>query len=188
MLAPWKESYDKPRQRIKKQRHHFANKDLHSQSYGFSSSHVQRESWTIKNAECRRMDAFKLWCWRRLLRVPWTARRWNQSILKEINPEYSLEGLMLKLELQYLTTWCEEPTHWKIPWYWERLRAGAEGGNSGWDGWLLSLTRVWANLGDNEEQGSLACCSPWACKKLDKTQQLNNSGGVTWLFLPHSSS
>ena len=67
MLAPWKESYDKPKQRIKKQRHHSANKDLHSQIYGFSSSHVQRESWTIKNAECRRMDAFKLWCWRRLL-------------------------------------------------------------------------------------------------------------------------
>ena len=67
MLAPWKESYDTPRQCIKKQRHDFANKDLHSQSYGFSSSHVQRESWTIKNAECRRMDAFKLWCWRRLL-------------------------------------------------------------------------------------------------------------------------
>ena len=98
MLAPWKESYDKPRQRIKKQRHHLADKDLHSQSYGFSSSHVQRESWTIKNAECRRMDAFKLWCWRRLLRVPWTARRAKQSILKEINPEYSLEGLMVMLQ------------------------------------------------------------------------------------------
>ena len=60
------------------------------------------ESWTIKKAECRRMDAFELWCWRRLLRIPWTARRSNQSILKEINPEYSLEGLMLKLKLQYL--------------------------------------------------------------------------------------
>ena len=101
MLAPWKESYDKPKQRIKKQRHHSANKDLHSQIYGFSSSHVQRESWTIKNAECRRMDAFKLWCWRRVLRVPWTARRSSLSILEEINPENSSEGLMLKLKLQY---------------------------------------------------------------------------------------
>ena len=73
---------------------------LYSKSYGFSSSHVC-ESWTIKQAECWKIDAFKLWCWRRLLRVTWTARRPNQSILKETNPEYSLEGLTLKLKLQY---------------------------------------------------------------------------------------
>ena len=73
------------------------------------------ESWTIKKAENERIDAFELWCWRRLLRIPWTARRSNQSILKEINPEYSLEGLMLKLKLQYLATWYEELTHWKRP-------------------------------------------------------------------------
>ena len=82
----------------------FANKGLSSQSYGFSNSHVWMdgcESWTIKKAECRRIDAFELWCWRRLLRVPWTARRANQSILEEISSEYSLEGLMLKLKLQY---------------------------------------------------------------------------------------
>ena len=71
------------------------------------------ESWTIKNAEHRRIDAFELWCWRRLLRVPWTARRSNQSILKEISPSCSLEGLMLKLKLQYFATSCEELTHWK---------------------------------------------------------------------------
>ena len=100
MLAPWKKSYDKPRQHIKKKRHHFADKGPYSQSYGFSSSHVC-ENWTIKKAEHQRIDAFQLWCWRRLLRVPWTARRSNQSILKEINPEYSFEGLMLKLKLQY---------------------------------------------------------------------------------------
>ena len=75
-----------------------------SQSYGFSSSHVGCESWTIKKAECRRIDAFELWCWRRLLRVPWTAMRSNQSIVKEISPGISLEGLMLKLKLQYLAT------------------------------------------------------------------------------------
>jgi len=73
------------------------------------------ESWTIKKAEHRRFDAFELWCWRRLLRVPWTARRSNQSILKEISPGCSLEGLMLKLKLQYLATWCEEPSHLKRP-------------------------------------------------------------------------
>ena len=73
------------------------------------------ESWTVKKAECQRIDAFKLWCWRRLLRVPWTAKRSNQSILREINTEYSLEELMLKLKLQYLGTQCEEVTHWKRP-------------------------------------------------------------------------
>ena len=71
------------------------------------------ESWTIKKAEHWRIDAFNLWCWRRVLRVPWTARRSNQSILKEINPEHSLKGLMLKLKLQYLATSCKELTHWK---------------------------------------------------------------------------
>ena len=72
------------------------------------------ENWTIKKAEHRRIDAFELWCWRRLLRVLWTARRSNQSILKRINPEFSLEGLMLKPKLQYFATWCEEPTHWVV--------------------------------------------------------------------------
>ena len=115
------------------------------------------EIWTIKKAEPHRSDAFKL-CWRRLLRVLWTARGSNQSIPKEINPEYSLEGLRLKLKLQYfghlmrraislektdwcwswsfntLATWCEEPFHWKRPWCWERLKAKWEEGDRGWDG------------------------------------------------------
>ena len=90
------------RQYIKKQRHYFTNKGPSSQGYGFSSRHVGCESWTIKKTEHQRINAFVLWCWRRHLRVPWTARRSNQSILKEISPEYSLEGLMLKLKLQYL--------------------------------------------------------------------------------------
>ena len=89
------------REHIKKQRHYFANKGPSSQGYGFSSGHVWCESWTVKKAECQRIDAFKLWCWRRLLRVPWTTKRSNQSILKEISPGCSLEGLMLKLKLQY---------------------------------------------------------------------------------------
>ena len=101
MLAFWKKSHDQPRQHIKKQRHYFANKDPSSQNYGFSSSHLwmweleNKESWVVRN------DAFELLCWRRVLRVPWTTRKSNQSILKEIRPEYSLEGLMLKLKLQY---------------------------------------------------------------------------------------
>ena len=109
------------------------------------------ENWTIKKTECwRKTDAFKLWCWRKFLRVPWTARRSNQSILKEINAEYLLEELMLKLKFQYLATRCEELTHWKRHWWWERLRAGGEGSDRGWDGWMASLTqwtRVWANSG-----------------------------------------
>ena len=85
------------------------------------------ESWTIKKAESQRIDAFELRCWRRLLRVPWTARRSNQPILKEVSPEYSLEDLMLKLKLQYLATWCKELTYLKRSWCWERLKAGGEG-------------------------------------------------------------
>ena len=117
--------------------------------------------------------------WRRLLRVPWTARRSNQSILKEISPEYSLEGLMLKLKLQYLATWCKELTHWKRRWCWEGSGAG-EGDDRGWDGWMASLT--WWTIspssfeqaqGDGERQGSLACCSPWGHKELDTTERLN---------------
>ena len=84
------------------------------------------ESWTVKKAECWRIDAFELWCWKRLVRVPWTARRSNQSILMEINPKYTLQGLTLKLKLQYFGHWCEEPTHWKRPWCWERLRSGRQ--------------------------------------------------------------
>ena len=107
------------------------------------------ESWTIKKAERQRIGAFKLWCWRRLLKILWTERRSNQSILREINPEYLLEGLMLKLKLQYFVIWCEQLTHWKIPWCWERLRAEEESVR-GWDGWMASpmqWTWTWANFG-----------------------------------------
>ena len=98
------------------------------------------EIWTVKKTECWRIDAFELWCWRRLLRVPWTTRRSNQSILKGISPGCSLEGLMLKLKLNILATWCEELTHMKRPWCWERLRVRGEGDNRGWDGWMASPT------------------------------------------------
>ena len=97
MLTPWKESYEQPRYYIEKQRYYFSNKDLSS----FPVVMYGCESWTVKKAECRRIDTFELWCWRRLLGVPWTARRSNQSILKEISPGISLEGMMLNLKLQY---------------------------------------------------------------------------------------
>ena len=99
--TPWQENYDQPRQYIKKQRHYFVNKGLSSQGYGFAVVVYGCDGWTVKKAEHPRIDAFELWCWRRRLRVHWNARRSNQSILKEISPEYSLKGLMLKLKLQY---------------------------------------------------------------------------------------
>ena len=119
------------------------------------------ESWTIKNAECRKIDAFELWnstvafelqqlCWRRLLRVPWTARRSNQSILKEISPGCSWKDWCWSWNCNTLATWCEELTHWKRPWCWERLMTGGEGDDRGWDSWMASLTQwtwVWVDSG-----------------------------------------
>ena len=147
MLAPLKKSYDKTKEHIKKQRHHFCSKGLSSQSYGFPYMNVRilmyaYESWTIKKGESQIIGSLKLWCWRRLLRVPWMARKSNQSIQKEISPDYSLEALMLKLKLQYLATWCKELTHYKRPWYWERLKAG-EGDERGWNGWMASTQWTW---------------------------------------------
>ena len=172
-----KKSYDKPREHIKKQRHYFTDKCLYSQSYGFSSSCIwmweldHKESWVPKN--------WYSWIegyWRRLSRVPWTARTSNQSILKEINPEYSLEGLMLKLKLQYFGPWCEELTDWKRPWCWERLKAGGEEFDRGLDGWMASSTRwtwFWARSWSWWLVGNLACCSPWGRKELNMTERLN---------------
>ena len=136
------------KQHIKKQRHYSANKGPSSQGYGFSSGHVWMWEWTVKKTECQRIDAFELWCWRRLLRVPCAARRSNQSILKEISPECSLEGLIYSWNSNTLATWCEELTHWKRPWCCERLGAGGEGDDRGWDGWMASPTQwtwVWVN-------------------------------------------
>ena len=137
------------------------------------------ESWTIKKTECQRIDVFKLWCWRRLLRASWTARRLNQSILKEISPGYSLEGLLLKLKWRinwFLATWCEEPTHWKRPWCWERLRSGGVGVTEdemvGWHH-RLNGHESEQKPGDSEGQGSPACRSPWGHKEWDETKWLN---------------
>ena len=117
MLTPWKKSYDQPRQHIKKQRCYFANKGPSSQGCGFSSSHVWMLDYKV---ECQRIDPFELWCWIRLLRVPWTARLSNQSILKKISPEYSLEGLMWKLKLQYFVHLMQRATLLEKTSCWER--------------------------------------------------------------------
>ena len=135
------------------------------------------ESWNIKKAECQRIDAFELWCWRRLLKVPWTARRSNQSILKEISPEYTLEGLMLKLKLQYFghliqRTDSLEKTlmlgkHWR-----QEEKGTTEDEIVGWH-YHLNGHEPEQALGVDDGQGSLACYSPWGCKELDTTEQLN---------------
>ena len=173
MHVSWTKSYDQTRQHIKKQRHDFPAK-VHLIKAMISPAVMHDcETWTIKKAECRRIDASELWCWRRLLRVPWTARRSNQPILKEI--KYSLKGLMLKLKLP---TWCKELTHWKRPWCWERLKAGQEGDDSEMVGWHHQLDRheFEQALGDSEVQGSLVCCSPWGRKESDMTEWLNCTG------------
>ena len=131
---------------------------------------------TIKKAECWKIDAFELWCWRKLFRVPWTARKSNQSILKEITPECSLEGLMLKLKLQYFghLTWRTDSFEKTL--MLGKIKGREEGDDRGWDGWMASPTQwtwVWVNPGVGDRQGGLACCSSWGLKELDTTGRLN---------------
>ena len=135
-------------------------------------------SWTIKKAECWKIHAFELCCWRRLLRVPWTARRFNQSVLKEISPEYSwnIHWKDWCWNSYTLATWCEELTDWKRPWCWERLKAGEEGDDRGWDGWMASPTQwiwVWVNSESWWWTGKPEVLHPWGHKVSDTTEQLN---------------
>ena len=165
-----------PRLHIKKQRRYFANKGPSSQSSGFRVVMWGCESWTIKKAQHRRIDAFELWCWRRLLRVPWTARRSNQSILKDISPEYSLAGLRLKLKLQYFGHLI-----WKTNYLEKTLMLRKiEGGRSkGWERmrWLDGITNSMdislSKLDVGDGQVGLACFIPRSHKESDTTKQLN---------------
>ena len=158
MLAPWKKSYDQPRQHIKKQRHHFTNKGRYSQSYGFSSSHVWMSELDYKKAQSWIIYAFELWCWRRLLRVPWTPRRPNQSILKEISPEYLLEG---DAEAEAPVLWPPDAKNWLIgkdPDAGKDWRQEEKGMTEDeMVGWYHQLSGH--EFGDGE--GSLVCCSLW---------------------------
>ena len=150
MLAPWKKSHDQARQHINNQRHYLPAKVHLVKAVVFPVVMYGCRSWTIKKAECRRTDAFELWCWRRLLRVPWTASGSNQSILKEISPEYSLARLMMKLKLQYFGHLMQRTDSLEKTLCWERLKARGEGDNRGWDGWMASSTRwtwVWVDSG-----------------------------------------
>ena len=139
-------------------------------------------SWTTKKAKCWRIDAFELWCLRRLLRVPWTARKCNQSILKEISLEYSLEGLMVKLKLQYFGHLIWRPDSLEKTLMLGRLKAGAEGDDRGWDGWMALPTQwswICASSGSWWWTGKTLLL-PWGCKELDRTEELywlTTSGG-----------
>ena len=175
-LAPWKESYGQPRQHITKQRHYFANKGPSSQGYGFSSGHV----W-MRELDCEESWAPKNWCFwtvvlRRLLRVPWTARRSNQSILNGISPGCSLEGLMLKLKR---ILWPPDAKSWltgKDPDAgkdWRREEKGmTEDEMLGWHHWLSGHGFGWTS-GAGDGQGGLVCCSSWGRKESDTTERLN---------------
>ena len=172
----------KPKEHIKNQRHHFANKVSYSQSYGFYSSHVRCESWTIKKAECQRIDAFELWCWRRLLSPLYS------NGIKLVIPKGNLPWIFIgRTDAK-----AEAPVPWpadaKGPLTGKysnagRLRAGGEGGNREWNACMTSLTHgheFEQTSGDGEGQGSLVCCSPWGHKELDMTEQLINTTKCTF--------
>ena len=147
------------------------------------------EGWAVEKAECGRTDTFELWFWRRLLRVPWSARRSNQSILQEINPEYSLEGLVLNSNT--LVTWQAELTLWKRPWCWERWGQEKKGTTEdemvGWHHWFNGH-ELGQTPGNGEGQGSLACCSPQGCKESDMTWRLSDKRKLkTNLSLPNEN-
>ena len=134
------------------------------------------ESWTIKKAERWRIDVFELWCWRRLLRVPWTAMRSNQSILKEISSEYSLEGLMLKLTLQYFSHLMRRTDSLEKTLMLGKIEGRRGGDDTGWEGWMASPTRwtwIWARSRIWWWTGKAVCCSPWGHKELHTHEWLN---------------
>ena len=175
MLAHWKKTYDQTRQLIKKQRHYFDNKSLSVKDMGFPIIMYGCESWIIKKAEWWRIDAFELWCWRRLLRVPWSASRSNQSILKEIKPEYSLEGLMLNLKLQYFGYVMRRTESLEKTLMLGKIECGRKRGllRMRWfDGITDLMDWVWRTSGVGDGQGGLVCCNPGVCKELVMTEWL----------------
>ena len=175
-LTPWKERYDQPRQHIKKQRHFLPTKVRLVKAMVFPVVMYGCESRTVKKAERRRVDAFELWCWRRLLRVPCTTRRSNQSILKEMNPGCSLEGMMLKLKLQYFGHFMQrvdslEKTDAGRDWGQEE-KGMTEDEMAGWHHRLDGREFEWTP-GVGDRQVGLACCDSWYHKESDTTEWLN---------------
>ena len=179
MLAPWKKSYDQPRPPITKWDTLLLTNVHLFKAVVFPVVMYGCESWTIRSTEHWRIDTFELWCWRSLLRVPWTARRTNQSILK-ISPEYSLKGLMLKLKLQFFGHLMQ-----RIYLLENTLMLGkieGRGDNRGWDSWMASLTRwtwVWANSGRWWRTGNPGLLQSMGHKESDQTDQLKNEQRTT---------
>ena len=174
-LGSWKKSYDKLRQHTKNRDITLPTKVHLVKAMAFPLVMYRYESWTVKNVECWRIDAFQLWCWRRLLRVPWTARRSNQSVLKEINPEYSLERLMLKLKLQYFGHLMQRADSLE-----KTLITGKTEGRR--KGTAEDEVVRWLNghefeqiTGNSQVHRRLACCSPWGSKESDMTEWLNDN-------------
>ena len=172
MLTPWKKSMTKLDSILKSRDITLPTKVHLVEAMAFPVVMYGCESWTIKKAVHQRIDAFELWCWRRLLWVPWTARRSNQSILKEINPEYSLEGLKLKLKLQYVGHLMWRTNSLEKTLMLGKTESWREGDIRSWNAWMASpaqWTWVWVSSRSWWWKGSLACCSPWGYK------------GQTWL-------
>ena len=176
-ITPWKKSYDQPRLHIKKQRHYFDDKSLLVKAMVFLVVVYGCESWTIKKAEHWRIDAFELWCWRRLLRVPWTARRSNQCFLKEISPEYSLRT---DAEAETPILWPPDVKNW-LMWKdpdtgkdWRHEKGTTEDETAGWHH-QLDRQEFEQALGVGDGQGSLVCCSPWGRKESDTTERLKRA-------------
>ena len=177
-LTPWKENYGISSQSIEKQRHHFSDISPYSQNHAFSSHHIQmselghKKDWLLDN-----------WCfqtvvWEKTLESPLACKK-----IKPVNPNGNQTWIFIGRTdaeadaANTLATCYKELTQWKSPWCWERLRAGGEEGNRGWDRWMALLTlwtKVWANLGDGEGQGSLVCCSSWGHKEITKRSWLSN--------------
>ena len=176
MLAPWKKSYNQPRQHIKKNRHYFANKCPSSQDYDFSSSHVCMWELDSKVSWAPKTCCF----WAVVLEKTLESPLYGKEI-QPVHPKGNQSWIFIgrtdaEIETPILASWCKELTHLKRPWCWERLKAGGEGDDRGWDGWMASLircTRVWVNSWSWQLTGRLGCCRPWGCKKSGKTEQLN---------------
>ena len=171
-LAPWKKSDEKPNSILK--RRDIISKCLYSQSYGFTRNHEWMWELDHNKAEFQRIDAFKMWCWIRLSTVPWTARRFNQSMLKEISPEYSLEGPILKLNLQYFGQLTGRTDSWEKTLMQGKIKGRRQIGKTedeivGWHHWPDEHESEQAP-GVGDEQGNLAYCIPWYRKELDMTE------------------
>ena len=179
MLTPWKESHDQPRQHIKKQRHYFVTKVHLVKAMVFPVVMYGCESWTIKKAEHRRIDGFELWCWWRLLRVPWNCKEIQLVHPKGVQSWVFIARTDFEAETPVL--WPPHAKSWLI---WKDPDAGKDWGQEekgttedkmvGWHHWLNEHGFGWA-LGVGDGQGGLACCSSWGCKKLDTTERLNST-------------